>query len=191
MRGQHVGTRICAVDRQIALHRLGVSVSAQTRPAASGKSLLARRRVRWGKFSPSRRTNLIPAPWAVSLGRFALLPHRLGRVAQWIEHQPSKLRVAGSSPAAVAIQKEAPTKGARLCKQCGWAGRVREQPSLSQSSSLIKVPGTLRGSPNREDGKRKPRSEERGSGVVGKETQRRLCKTQSSSVRYRTTRDKD
>jgi len=56
---------------------------------------------------------------------------------------------------------------------------------------LIKVPGTLRGSPNREDGKRKPRSEERGSGVVGKETQRRLCKTQSSSVRYRTTRDKD
>jgi len=56
---------------------------------------------------------------------------------------------------------------------------------------LIKVPGTLRGSPSREHGKRKPRSERRGSDVVGKETQRRLCKTQSSSVRYRTTRDKD
>src|SRR3954463_3170570 len=28
---------------------------------------------------------------------------KAGRVAQWIEHQPSKLRVAGSSPAAPAI----------------------------------------------------------------------------------------
>ena len=28
-----------------------------------------------------------------------------GRVAQWIEHQPSKLRVAGSSPAAPAISE--------------------------------------------------------------------------------------
>ena len=30
-----------------------------------------------------------------------------GRVAQWIEHQPSKLRVAGSSPAAPTISGEA------------------------------------------------------------------------------------
>jgi hypothetical protein len=30
-----------------------------------------------------------------------------GRVAQWIEHQPSKLRVAGSSPAALTISGEA------------------------------------------------------------------------------------
>src|SRR4051794_31531486 len=60
---------------------------------------------------------------------------RPGRVAQRIEHQPSKLRGAGSSPAAPAMRR--PRATGRRCRRAILARPEEERPSLALAACTL------------------------------------------------------